>query len=547
VCFLRNLVKSPSFKIWNVYIRAIFIILILLLQLFYTQPYATSFNAKVLYWENDYSIVQYPLSNRSSVPIAIAISHDGIVWFLEQASNKLVSFDPGNYTFKEYNIPTANSFPISLAVDSYGGVWFTELNGEKIGYLHSGNRDIVEYKIPEINVSLQGLRQQIPCGPSAIKIDPNRNVWVACLFSNQIDEFIPTTKTFLTYNLPVFQSGPADLLFASDKLWFSAADANMLGFADLSAIAPNTSSGIAEFPPLNLTYLYTFSHPTSFLGKEENITTSLPTPTSITLGNDGETLWITEHIDNSFDSYNLMSKTLNKFWLSKTNNLFGYTYAFPNYIQQDSEGNLWIAEHYGNKIAVFSPSNMTLLELEIPCCKTDIAGAYTGALDQQGNFWFVETNGGAIGEVVMHSNSTALYASLPQTYLNIRAGNSLTLPIVYKLSSGAPMNLTFDVSGITPDGKLENLTAAFTPSVLSLSEGANETVMLKLTDFGLMQGRYFLTVSAYSPGAIYSFILGIKAESKLTFSLYEAITIALSLTLLMITATYLVMRYRRKG
>ncbi|GEM_PF-851782 len=540
-------VKYPSTEIGNVYIKAVLIISIILLQVSIVQNNATAYGSTVLYWKNDYSIVQYPLSNRSSVPIAITVSHDGTVWFLEQASNKLVSFDPGNYTFKEYSIPTANSFPISLAVDSYGGVWFTELNGEKIGHLEQGNRDIIEYQLPSINVSVQGLNQKIPCGPSAIKIDKNGNVWVACLFSNQIDEFIPSTKTFLVYNLPVFQSGPAALLFVDDKLWFSAADANMLGFADLSAIAPNTSSGITEFPPLNRTYLYTFPHPTSFLGGEKNISTSLPTPTSLALGNDGVTLWVTEHVDNSFDSYNLMSKTLNKFWLSKTNNLFGYTYAFPNYIQQDSAGNLWIAEHYGNKIAVFSPSNMTLLELDIPCCKTDIAGAYTGALDPQGNFWFVETNGGAIGEVVAHSNGTALYASLPQTYVNIRAGNSLTLPIAYKLNSAASMNLTFDVSGITPNGKLENLTASFTPSVLSLSEGVNATVMLKLSDLDLRPGRYFLTVSAYSSGAIYSFILSIQAESRLPFSLYEAIALALSLTFVMIIGIYLVSRYRRKG
>jgi len=529
------------------YARSLFVICILIMQLFSFQPYQAIDSSSVLYWSNDYSIIQYPLANSSSVPIAIVASQQGMIWFLEQASNKLVSFNPSNHSFTEYNIPTANSFPISLTVDSFGNVWFTELNGEKIGYLMQGGKNITEYEVPSINVSVQGLKQKIPCGPASIITDNEGNVWIACLFSNQIDEFVPSTHAFLTFNLPVFQSGPAALLFVGDRLWFSAADANMLGIADISAMVPNTDTGITEFAPLNSTYLYTFSHPTSFLGGMADITTSLPTPTSLALGEDGKTVWVTEHVDDSFDSYNPASKVLNKFWLSKTNNLFGYSYAFPNLIQPDSRGNLWIAEHYGNKIAIFSPVNLTLLELNIKCCKNDIAGAYTGALDNQGNFWFVETNTGAIGEVVRNSNSFNLYASLPQTNVQVEEGESVTIPISYKLTSGAPTNFTFDVSGITPDGELKNLTAEFSPSTLNLSPGSSATVNLKLTDSGLKPGRYFLTVSAYGSGAIYSLILGLQKENNPPSTLYKAIGLALALTVLSIVITYLAIKYKRKS
>ncbi|MEM3637371.1 MAG: hypothetical protein QXX17_03785 [Conexivisphaerales archaeon] len=526
---------------------SLLLLVILIFQSTISTPLtSTSESSRTITWQNDYSIVQYALPDNSSVPISIAVSPNGTVWVLEQAANKLVAFNPLNRRFTTYPIPTSNSFPLSVAVDKSGNVWFTELNGEKLGYLDPTSGNIAEYPIPGINVSVYGLSQRIPCGPAAIAFDKADNVWLACLFSNQIDEFISAEHEFVSFNLPVFQSGPSALLVTDSGLWFSAADANMLGYADFNALVPNSSAGITEFSPLNKSYLYTFSHPTSFLGGYENLTSSLPTPTSIASSSNGSVLWITEHVDNSFDSYNVQTKVLDKFWLSKTNGTFGYAYAFPNYIHPDASGNLWIAEHYGNKIAIFSPSQMSLIELKVPCCSSDIAGAYTGALDWQGNFWFVESNAAAIGEVIKGNSSSVLTAQVSTTNIAIHYGGYVSVPITYSLQSGKSLNLLFDVSGITPDGNLQNITAQFNQSRIQIVAGKEASLQLTFHDTGLKPGRYYLTVSAISSNAVYSFIMSMQAEGMQTLSLSSSVLLSAALTLISVSLVYIAIRLHRR-
>ncbi|MDE1852953.1 MAG: hypothetical protein KGI38_04290 [Thaumarchaeota archaeon] len=487
-----------------------------------------------LTWSDSYVMIQHRIPENNSNPWAVTTDSEGKVWFVEQGKNQLGMYDPASGTFTQYRIPTPRSSPAAVAVDSEGDVWFSELTSNRLGELPKGGSEIVEYPVPPLEVVLVGTAQSVDCGPGAVLPDPSGSVWVACLFSNQVDEFFPGNGTFARFPLPVFESAPAGLLLdGHGGLWFTAADAQMLGEAVLSQLRNGTSDGIMEFAPLNGTYPFKFNHPTSFLNTSTLVTSSLPTPSGIAMDPSGR-LWITEHVDSSFDSYDPATSSLVKYWTSQTYGAYGFPASFPNGISVDANGTVWIGEHYGNRIAEFQPSAGVLMEFPVPCCSSTLAGVYSVALDRNGTLWFVEIQGDALGEVVRTDQERQFSLSLPETAFGIVDQGSLTLPLTYSEPSGQGnyTSLTLKLSGVSGTGALENMTGNFTPATLSLAPGGTETSNLTLSLSGLDPGVYYLTLTADSSprGVLYSAILKLTVLAGWSLPVGANIVAAAALT-----------------
>ena len=396
-----------------------------------------------------YRIIQYPIPENSSQPWGISVDSSGRVWFNEAGSNQIGMFDPKSKTFQEFNVPTPNSLLEEIAIDRSGNPWFTELNGEKLGELSADSGTIHEFKIPPGP-------DDLPCGPIGVTASGS-SIWITCEFSNQIDEFFPTNSSFLSFDLPVFYSAPLDIAFdANGNFWFTAADSNMIGFVTTSELQSGTSNGIQEFAPTNSSYLTTIvnSPPPTNLSLKNNgsqtIVSSLQTPSQLALSPDGKTLWITEHIVSSFDEYNIGSKVLDKFWTSQTHNP-NYTTSLPNGIAIDNAGNVWIAEHYGNKIAEFNPASKTMIEYPIPCCGAQIAGTLYLALGMNSTVWFTEFYGNNIGELIPANSTDPLSISDGNSTTQLKSsGGNVTIPIT--ISADSNQNINLDISGISGTG-----------------------------------------------------------------------------------------------
>jgi streptogramin lyase len=489
-----------------------------------------------------YEMIQYPLPNGSSSPWYIAPDSLGRIWFVEQDPSALMMFAPKTDQFTQYLIPNGSenqsATPESVAVDQFDNVWFSELATNKLGELKNGSSNLTQYAIPGNSVYIGNTPENLSCGPTIVATDSLGNVWIACEFSNQIDEFFPKNQTFLVFDLLYWQSAPAGFVFdKSGNLWFTAADVNMLGHAVLNALHNGTSNGITEFAPMNSTYTFTVPHEEGPSGPSVNITSSLPTPSGIALSPDGTTLWITEHIDSSFDSYNINSKSLDRYWTSQTYDEYGFSVSFPNGIEIDSQGNVWIAEHYGNKIGQFSPKTGQLVEYPIP---GHYGGPYDLALGPNGTVWFVEISGGAIGELKPVSPPTqSLSVDLSNSIVSINRTTSVAIPFVMTASgeiTGASMN----VSGISGTGILTDSRAVISQSNISFSSSsssnhtANDT--LTFTTNSLKPGIYDLTISAtvLPSGVIYSTVLKVVVSnagniaSKSTYLYYLIVGIIAS-------------------
>lgn len=458
-----------------------------------------------------YEMIQYPLPNGSSSPWSITTDSSGNIWFVQQDPSALVMYNPSTNRFTQYSFPSGtSSTPESVAVDKFGNIWFSELVPNKLGELKKGASSIVEYSIPGALVPFDSSgSQKVNCGPTIVKTDSSGKVWISCDFSNQIDEFIPSNQTFLGFDLPYWQSSPAGFVFdKSENLWFTAADVDMIGEAVPSELRNGTSDGITEFAPMNSTYTFTFSHEEDLDGPIQNITSSLPTPSGIALSPNGSTLWITEHVDSSFDSYNINTKSLDKYWTSQTYDRYGYSVSFPNGIAIDSDGNVWISEHYGNKIAEFDPSTDQLVEFPIPCCSSNVGGPYSLALGPNGTVWFVEISGGAIGELKPDNSTQSISIMGTRSPVSISQSGSVKIPIQVS-ESGGIQGVSLNVSGISSSGVLSGATYEFGQNQISFSSGTSVNDTLNLSTHGLKTGIYYITLSAtsLSSGEIYSNIL----------------------------------------
>ena len=486
-------------------------------------------------WTGAYAADQHRLPTPGSEPWTIATARNGDVWFVEQGTNSLGEYIPGNGTVRDYPIPTPRSSPDGVAVDSAGNVWFTELAANKLGELAAGSGSLVEYNIPGLPVIVGSTALPLECGPVAVVPDPSGPVWVGCIFSSQIDEFFPSNGTFARYTLPVFDSSPVGLVLdGKGNIWFTAANAYMLGKAVISQLANGTSSGITEFPPVNDTYPIRHQLTTSLQGATKNITTSLPYPSGIALDQQGN-LWITEHVDSSFDRYDPNTKSIVRYWTSQTNGAFGYDVSFPNGIAVDANGTVWVGEHYGNKIAQFTPSTQTMVEYPLSCCNSNIAGLYALSLNPAGGVWFVEINGDAIGELVEVASPLQLGLSLPQTAFSAGVHGSVAVPLRYSEGGGSQNSttLTLGLGGVSATGELVNMTAAFGNSTITLSPGTTASTDLHLNLLGIRPGVYDITLGATAaPGGVtYSVVLVLKVSGEALFSTDLLILLAAGMAL----------------
>jgi copper transport protein len=77
----------------------------------------------------------------------------------------------------------------------------------------------------------------------------------------------------------------------------------------------------------------------------------------------------------------------------------------------DKYGNIWVAEHTINKIAVVDPQTGKSKEVKIPN-KTPFVQWTTS--DSEGNIWFAEQRGHALGMITTKASTAQVPSSVPQ-------------------------------------------------------------------------------------------------------------------------------------
>jgi virginiamycin B lyase len=269
------------------------------------------------------SVVEFPIPGlNSKTPLTtwgIAIDQKRqSLWFTEEMSNAVWSFDMRTQTFKEYSIPTLESNPYQVAVDSSGNAWFTEFTGDKIGVV-SLNGTIHEFQIP-IQSS----------NPTGIAIDPKTNrVWFNLLdTAGSFDQFYVGSLlngSFTFNDITSLVDTPVGIAVdSSGNLWLTQHGASLV--SEFNPITHYFRTISTSIPPVGASYPY-FVYVDNSTGK----------------------IWFNEHYGNAISVFDPKSDSLIEYEIPSRNSGNGnISGALTMTLAKD--GTPWFTELYTGKV-----------------------------------------------------------------------------------------------------------------------------------------------------------------------------------------------------
>jgi virginiamycin B lyase len=464
-----------------------------------------------------------------------------------------------NEFVNEYVLPTTCEMPLGIAVDNNASkVWYISTKNGILGsYNTKENRFDHERTIPIWR------SRQNPIDFSqvwTIKVDRENNIWFTDEKQNAIWRYNNLLKTFEIFNIPEISKSfgttyPVSMDFdSSGNIYLVGIRSPSLWFANVTEMRNGTSDGISRIPiPLqgfagidpdlistgsvivdennNTVWLsmLAFAKKGEIFKYDTNSKTfkvfELPpdinSPVGITLDNNDD-IWVTDHGTSIFYKLDHSNGRITKFVTSQASSrVFGRNstseegaYTLPYWIQKGSNGSIWFNEHTGNKIAVFNPINMTLVEYWIPTqnalfgqCQPDsanncgIANLLQFSVGTNNDVWFTEWSENKIGRVDSYKE-VPFSVSSSEKEVTIAKGKSaeikLNLQTSSTLSSSSDNTINMIKSGtFTPTGDLGNSTGSFSEQSFSIANGMSKQISFIFTPSSdLKSGEYMLMIGA---------------------------------------------------
>jgi virginiamycin B lyase len=451
-----------------------------------------------------------------------------------------------NQYVTEYVLPTRCEMPLGIAVDSNTSkAWYISTKNGMLGsYNIKENRFDQEHTIPIWK------SRQNPIDYSqvwTVKVDPENNIWFTDEKQNSIWRYNNLLKTFEFFNIPGISESfgttyPVSLDFdSSGNIYFVGIRSSSLWFGNIKEMKNGTSDGISEIPiPLEgfagidpdlistgslvvdennnsvwlsmlafakkgIIFKYDINSKTF---EVFNLPLDLSSPVGIALENNSNNtdLWVTDHGTSIFYKLDYSDRKITKFVTSQASpRIFGRNstseelattttttiapsaaYTLPYWINKGSNGSIWFNEHTGNKIAVFNPINMTLIEYWIPtqnalfgqCQPTNakncgIANLLQFSIGNNNEVWFSEWSENKIGRVDT-DKELPFSVSSSEKEVTIAKGKSAEIKLNLKMTSSSSSDQTINMikSGtFTATGALGKSTGSFSEESFSIAPG----------------------------------------------------------------------------
>jgi streptogramin lyase len=403
---------------------------------------------------------------------AVVQGKDGSIWFSQSDSpNPLWRFDPSTKKFESNHLVSAA--PYQMRVDqNTGNIWYTTFTDNKLGVIQKiGKNQIMAYN--------SGISSQY-----------------------KVTEFSLGNQSF-----------PSGLFLKGDSVWVTQSLNNKLvqfkGITDPKSRVVNIVK-ILEIPS------------SSFSSNDQSLFDS---PYDIVLL--GNNLWVTEHDANFITAYNLGSKSVTKFAVSSNPHQY---VTLPFWLREGAGGELLFNEHYGNRMALFNTTELTLTEYEIPTRDQNlgyISNAINFAVDPANNrnVWFSEYNHDKIGllntSVSIPFNIQSSVSKVVLSKMTAIKGeqqkNTTTTVVNFQISKNSDINKSSSAaspvssnsnnheivffktsSSMTHFGVL-NSTANFSVNYIDLTKIKYRTTQVQLfmqNDYKVPSGNYTLGISA---------------------------------------------------
>ena len=320
-----------------------------------------------------FNITEFNTPNNSSQPLYPFYDKSrNSIWVGDTAINsgQILEYNLATNKYHQHKINGTDIITI-LAQDSKNNIWFVDPITKQIGVYDPVTGKHRLFQLPKTIL------------PSSIAVDPSDNLWITSTTTSQILIFDSKTNN-ITKTISL-EKGARPITIAIDSL------------SGLAWIADERGKLVGIDPSHN--YSATVYAPTG-------INNTLKSPTGLLLDSVGNNIFISQHEGQRVSVFNVITKSFQDYPPLDPNGL-------PFGMALDKYGNLWVAEHTINKIAVIDPQTGKSKEVKIPS-QTPFVQWLTS--DSDGNIWIAEQRGHALGIITSKVSATSLPSDISQSF-----------------------------------------------------------------------------------------------------------------------------------
>jgi streptogramin lyase len=406
----------------------------------------------------------------------------GNVWFYHSTNttSTLVLFDPTNGEFTKFAVegqtvtddPIINLASSQLALDSErNAVWFTDSRINSVGRLNIDTAQISLWPVPTEQA-----------GPMGITLSPDGNsVWFAEITGDKIARLDVSSEKIEEYPTGD-ESGPALLAFDdSGQLWVTLSFADSVLLAQPWALTPNSSLGMSRF---SLPEPDRFS-PLGIAFSEDKVF----------LPDHGSSRIIVADANSNLQQYD-------EYWTSPSS---AFPTTLPSQIVPDKDGNVYFAQHGGNRIAVISQDG-TMTEYEVPT--GPLSTVVYLSVSSDGKVWFAEWASNKIAYLDTTAMQVPFTLNIEKTDVTLDGSGPQGIAVSLNFSSDAITTTTSPVSlsqveigltGMTESG-LQGVTYEAQPPRMDLQDAKSTQSEIQIrTQQNARPGNYTIMVRAFAP------------------------------------------------
>ena len=359
-----------------------------------------------------------------------------VIWVGDTSidSGRIFEFNLNSHKLTEHRINDTNIVTV-MALDHDNQIWYVDPLMKHLGHYNPNTNKNQIYKIPNPDFIASG-----------IAIDKNDNVWLTSASTNAILRFNSQSQSasdFTTFYLPSANATSLGLTVddESGQIWIAE------DIGKLASIDPSRNYKVVEYSPE---------------GKDK----ALKDPTGLFVDPETGAIYISEHEGHAVSVFNPILKKFDKRYTSLDPN------GLPFGMAMDKYGNLWVAEHTINKIAVIDPNTGQHKEVDIPAPSPFVQWITS---DSTGNIWLAEQRGNALAVVTSIENPSQS---------NIAASEELSGNNNFDSSDNidftAPYGLSYaDVVGPSLTAGIIISTLFYTKSVVDFKKSMNQILKKK--------------------------------------------------------------------
>jgi virginiamycin B lyase len=427
---------------------------------------------------------EVPIDNNGTGLKGITTDSKNNVWFYHNTntSSTIIEFNPDNKTFTKF--PIVKKTNVDNAITNLAGgqiiydktrnlIWFSDARTNSLGKLNLTGKQIELYNIPTDNSGIMG-----------ITLSPdNKSIWFAEIIGNNIGRFDIESNNILEYPTGHY-TGPTLLTFDNDGfLWSSLSYSNEILRIEPWMLIPGIEfNGMLKIKLKESDIFSPFG--ISFVSGKKND------------NNKTDTLFVSDHgssriIAIPLYNQNILNEVIENYtsyWTAPSKN---FPNTLPSEIVSDKKGNIYFAEHGGNRIAKFSTDTKTMTEYEIPTGPLATT-VFISLSHDNTKVWFTEWASNKIGylnvtkqipikmlltseslsdkPIIFNNNNTSYQTNVSVIRNNFTTSNQENLSL---------SNIALSISGMTDSGP-EEITYSFIPQRINLTQNDNANSLLQL-------------------------------------------------------------------